>query len=41
VLLENINGALKATRIVQYYRDQSELDRAYGWGLKWVAGSKD
>jgi tellurite resistance protein TerA len=41
VLLENVNGALKATRIVQYYRDQSELDRAYGWGLKWVAGSKD
>jgi tellurite resistance protein TerA len=41
VLLENDGGALKATRIVDYFRDQSELDRAYGWGLRWVAGSKD
>jgi tellurite resistance protein TerA len=41
VLLENQNGTLKATRIVEYYRDQSELDRQFGWGLRWVAGSKD
>jgi tellurite resistance protein TerA len=41
VLLENENGRLKATRIVEYYRDQSELDRAHGWGMRWVAGSKD
>jgi tellurite resistance protein TerA len=41
VLLENVGGTLKATRIVDYFRDQSELDRAYGWGLRWVAGSKD
>jgi tellurite resistance protein TerA len=41
VLLENDGGQLKATRIVDYFRDQSELDQAYGWGLRWVAGSKD
>jgi len=41
VLLENENGRLKATRIVEYYRDQSELDGAHGWGMRWVAGSKD
>jgi tellurite resistance protein TerA len=41
VLLENDRGTLKATRIVRYYRDQSELDRDYNWGLRWVAGSKD
>jgi tellurite resistance protein TerA len=41
VLLENVGGTLKATRIVDYYRDQSELDRAFGWGLRWVAGRKD
>jgi tellurite resistance protein TerA len=41
VLLENDSGRLKATRIVEYYRDQSELDQAHGWGLRWVAGSKD
>jgi tellurite resistance protein TerA len=41
VLLENVGGQLRATRIVQYYRDQSELDRAYGWGLRWTTGRKD
>jgi tellurite resistance protein TerA len=41
VLLENVGGQLRATRIVQYYRDQSELDRAYGWGLRWTSGRKD
>jgi tellurite resistance protein TerA len=41
VMLENDGGKLKATRIVEYYRDQSELDRAHNWGMRWVAGSKD
>jgi tellurite resistance protein TerA len=41
ILLENDGGQIKATRIVEYYRDQSELDRAYGWGMRWTAGSKD
>jgi tellurite resistance protein TerA len=41
VLLENIGGQLKATRIVDYFKHQGELDRAHGWGLRWAAGSKD
>ena len=41
VMLENVGGKFKATRIVEYYRDQSELDRAHNWGMRWVAGSKD
>ncbi len=41
VLLENVGGTLKASRIVDYFRDQSELDRALGWGLQWRAGRKD
>ena len=41
VLLENVGGTLKASRIVDYFRDQSELDRAFAWGLNWRAGSKD
>jgi tellurite resistance protein TerA len=41
VLLENDGGAIKVTRIVDYYRDQSELDRAFGFGLRWAAGRKD
>jgi tellurite resistance protein TerA len=41
VLIENDAGRLKATRIVEYFRDQQVLDRALGWGLRWTAGSKD
>ena len=41
VMLENDGGRLKATRLTEYVRDQEELDRRFGWGLRWVAGSKD
>jgi tellurite resistance protein TerA len=41
VLLENDGGRLKATRHLDYVRDQQELDRQFGWGLRWVAGRKD
>jgi tellurite resistance protein TerA len=41
VLIENDAGRLKATRIVDYFRDQQKLDQALGWGLRWTAGSKD
>jgi tellurite resistance protein TerA len=41
VMLENVGGSLKATRIVDYFRDQQELDKAFNWGLRWTAGSKD
>ncbi len=41
VMLENVGGQLKATRIVDYFRDQKELDEAFGFGLRWTAGSKD
>ena len=41
VMLENEGGGLKATRLVNYVRDQQELDQAYDWGLRWVAGRKD
>jgi tellurite resistance protein TerA len=39
-MLENDGGAIKVTRLVDYYRDQKELDRAHGIGLNWSAGSK-
>jgi tellurite resistance protein TerA len=41
VLIENDAGRLKATRIVDYVRDQKVLDDSLGWGLRWVAGRKD
>ncbi len=40
-LLENDRGAIKVTKLVEYYRGHLDMDRAYSWGLQWVPGSKD
>ena len=40
-LLENQAGNIKVTKLVEYFRDHRFLDEAYGFGLRWVAGSKD
>ncbi|MDO9269077.1 MAG: TerD family protein [Methylobacter sp.] len=39
-MLENINGQLQITKLVDYFSGQQQMDRAYGWGLNYVAGSK-
>ncbi len=41
VMLENQGGNIKVTKLVDYFRDHQVMDRAYGFGLRWVAGSKD
>ncbi|CDH32273.1 TerD family protein [Xenorhabdus bovienii] len=38
--LVNENGAIKVERINQYFSGHKEMDRAFGWGFRWVAGSK-
>lgn len=38
--LVNENGSIKVERINQYFKGQSEMDRAFGWGFRWSAGSK-
>ncbi len=40
-LLENQSGNLKVTKLVEYFLDHRFMDQAYGFGLRWVAGSKD
>ncbi len=40
MLLENDNGRVKVTRRGEYFAGHPELDRAYGFGLKWEEGSK-
>ncbi|GGE92703.1 TerD family protein [Sphingomonas prati] len=40
-MIENDRGALKATRIVEYFADQQALDKRFGFGLRWTAGRKD
>ncbi|MHA6162028.1 TerD family protein [Pseudomonas sichuanensis] len=39
-LLENVNGAVKVSRRVDFHPGHQEMDRAYGWGMNWKAGSK-
>lgn len=40
-MLTNEGGALKVDREVRYIDgSQSDLDRAYGWGMNWTAGRK-
>ncbi len=41
-LLENRDGqSLSMEKIVQFYKSHIELDKAFGWGMRWVKGSKD
>lgn len=40
-LIENEGGRFAITKIDEYFRDQEQLDRRFGWGLRWVAGTKD
>ncbi len=39
-LLENVGGDIRVSREVRYFEGASEMDRAYGWGMRWTAGSK-
>lgn len=38
--LVNENGAINVERINQYFKNQSDMDNAFGWGFHWSAGSK-
>ncbi|TCT19587.1 TerD family protein [Thiobaca trueperi] len=40
-LLENQDGAVKITKLVEYYRGHMDMDQAHRWGLDWVKGRKD
>lgn len=40
-LFENVNNeTFSVEKIVQFYSGHRDLDRAFHWGLKWVAGRK-
>jgi tellurite resistance protein TerA len=40
-LIENEGGQMKVTRRVDYHAGHSQVDKAYRWGMRWQAGSKD
>ncbi|MBM7656528.1 tellurite resistance protein TerA [Neobacillus cucumis] len=40
-MIENVkNETFKVQRLVEYFNGHQEMDRAYGWGMNWVAGRK-
>jgi tellurite resistance protein TerA len=39
-MLENVNGAVRVNREVRFFNGHRKLDEAYGWGMRWTAGSK-
>jgi tellurite resistance protein TerA len=38
--LDNDAGSIRATKLVDYYRDHKDMDEALGFGFRWTAGSK-
>ncbi|QCR38534.1 TerD family protein [Nissabacter sp. SGAir0207] len=38
--LENTQGTLKVERLNDYFAGHEPMDKAYGWGFNWRAGSK-
>jgi tellurite resistance protein TerA len=39
-MIENDGGNVRIQRIIQYFDGHERLDRAFGFGLNWVAGRK-
>ncbi len=39
-LLENVGGQMRVSREVRYFQGHRDMDRAFGWGLSYSAGSK-
>lgn len=39
-MLENVNGMVRVNREVRFFAGHSKMDDAYGWGMRWRAGSK-
>lgn len=41
-MLENCrNETFSVEKLVQFYDEHKKLDKAFGWGMQWVAASKD
>ncbi len=40
-LLENIGGTFSVEKVVEFFDDSEQMDRAFDWGLRWKVGRKD
>ena len=39
-LLENVGGTFSVEKIVEFFDDSEQMDRAFDWGLRWTVGRK-
>ena len=39
--IENVRGGIRLTNRTEYFPGHEEMDRAFGFGLKWADGKKD
>lgn len=39
-MLENVNGAVRVNRLVNFFKGHELMDKKYQWGMRWSAGSK-
>ena len=39
-MLENADGAIRATKHVEYFSGHETMDRRFGFGFRWSAGTK-
>lgn len=39
-MLENDQGELKITKLVEYFNGHQDLDKRYSWGMRWQRGYK-
>ena len=40
-LLENVGETFSVEKVVEFFDDSEQMDRAFDWGLRWTVGSKD
>lgn len=40
-LLENVGGTFSVEKVVDFFDDSEQMDRAFDWGLRWTVGRKD
>ena len=40
-LLENVGGTFSVEKVVEFFDDSEQMDRAFDWGLRWTTGRKD
>ncbi|GHV52655.1 tellurite resistance protein [Synergistales bacterium] len=39
--IANVSGTISVEKLIRFFNSHPDMDKAFGWGFKWVSGSKD